>query len=72
MTLTPEDVHKTLSEVVVRHAICVTYKSQNITIYSSARVAEWFSALCLLHEAQTIIGSSHEPPLMLMDMSTSM
>ena len=39
---------------------------------SRAGEAEWFTAPCLLHVALTAMGSSPEPPPMLMDMSAVM
>ena len=32
-------------------------------------VPEWFTALCVLCASRTVVGSSPEPPLLLVDMS---
>ena len=39
----------------------------SITVGCRAGVAEWFTALCLLHAARTVVGSSPEPPSMLVE-----
>ena len=39
---------------------------------SRARVAEWLTVVCLLHVTWTVVGSSPEPPPMLVGTSASM